>query len=306
MGLPKIIAIVGTNASGKSSIGIELAKKFNGEIISADSRQIYRGFDLCCGKISAEEAKMVPHHLLDIKEIGDFFSEFDFQQMTYSLIPQILDRGRIPFIVGGSGEYVRSVVEGYLYDECPPDAELRSRLEKRSLEELQVQAMLTPEGKSYFSSHPSELLNKRRVIRKLEKIAHGVPLEAQQLVRYNVLQLGITWPKEKLHKRIEERLDSRIRAGMIDEVRVYLENGGSQEYLKSLGLEYKEILLYLIGEYKTLEEFKLKMAQRIKYYAKQQMKFFKKDASIHWLDMNSNYLEEAYSLISMFLAYQSE
>lgn len=301
MGLPKIITIVGPNASGKSSIGIELAKKFNGEIISADSRQLYRGFDLCCGKISAEEAKIVPHHLLDIREIGDSFSVFDFQQMTYALIPQILDRGRTPFIVGGTGEYVRSVVDGFLFTERAPDIELRNRLGKLSLEELQ--AMLTPAGNSYFSSRPSERQNKRRVIGALEKIAHDEPLEPQRAARYNVLQLGITWPKEQLHKRIEERLESRIRAGMIDEVRVYLDNGGSQEYLEKLGLEYKHILLYLTGEYQTLDEFKLKMAQKIRQFAKRQMTYYKTDASIHWLNMNSNYLEEAYSLISKFLAY---
>lgn len=304
MELPKIIAIVGTNASGKSSIGIELAKKFNGEIISADSRQLYKGFDLCCGKISAEEAKMVPHHLLDIKEIGDSFSVFDFQQMTYSLIPQILDRGRTPFIVGGTGLYVRSVVEGFQFNERLPDIELRNRLGKLSLEELQE--MLTPEGKSFFSSRPSDLQNKRRVIGALEKIAYDEPLEPKKFARYNVLQLGITWPKEQLYKRIEDRLESRIRAGMIDEVRVYLDNGGSQEYLEKLGLEYKHVLLYLTGEYQTLDEFKLQMAQKIRQFAKRQMSYYKQDASIHWLNMSSNYLEEAYSLTSKFLAYQSE
>lgn len=306
MGLPKIIAIVGTNASGKSSIGIELAKKFNGEIISADSRQIYRGFDLCCGKISAEEAKIVPHHLLDIKEIGDSFSVYDFQKMAYSLIPQILDRRRLPFIVGGTGLYVRSVVRGFPFTDRSPDIELQNKLEKLPLEELQTQALLTSEGRSYFASRPSDLQNKRRVITKLDKIAHGEPLEAPNIAKYNVLQLGVTWPKEQLYKRIEDRLELRIRDGMIDEVRVYLENGGSPEYLKKLGLEYKHILLYLTGEYQTLDEFKLKMAQEIKHFAKRQMTYFKEDASIHWLNMSSNYLEEAYSLISKFLTYQSE
>lgn len=198
-GFPKIIAIVGTNASGKSSVGIKLAKIFNGEIISADSRQIYRGFDLCCGKITSEEAQIVPHHLLDIKDIGESFSVFDFQKMTYSLIPKILGRKKIPFIVGGTGQYVRSVVEGFPFSERPPDMELRDKLEKLPIEELQ--SMLTPEGKASFASKPSDLQNKRRVIGTLEKIAHGEPLENENVARYNALQLGITWSKEELHNQ---------------------------------------------------------------------------------------------------------
>jgi tRNA dimethylallyltransferase len=298
--LPKIIAIVGTNASGKSSVGIELAKFFNGEIISADSRQLYRGFDLCCGKITTDEAQIVPHHLLNIKDIGEPFSVFHFQKMAYSLIPQILGRNKIPFIVGGTGEYIKSVVEGFPFSDRPPDTELRAELEKLSLEELQ--AMLTPEVKKHFASKPSEFKNKRRLIGAIEKITHNESLEDKNVARYNTLQIGITWPNEVLYKRIQDRLESRIRDGMIDEVRVYLDNGGKEEYLDKLGLEYKYILQYLTGKFQTLDDFKLRMAQEIRRFAKKQKTWFKKDKSIHWIDMSANYLEEAQSLISEFLA----
>ena len=119
----KIVTLVGTNASGKSAVGIELAKTFQGEIISADSRQIYKGFDLCCGKVTQEEARVVPQHLLDVREVGEDFSVFDFQQLAYTAISQILQRGRLPFIVGGTGLYVSAVADGYVLSEKPPRAE---------------------------------------------------------------------------------------------------------------------------------------------------------------------------------------
>jgi len=300
MGLPKIIAIIGTNASGKSSIGVDLAKISNGEIISADSRQIYRGFNLCCGKITTEEMQGVPHHLLDIKDIGEPFSEYDFQKMAYSLIPQILDRDKVPFIVGGTGLYVRSVVEGFTFNERPPDTALRNRLEKLPIEELQ--AMLTAEAKAFFASKPSDLHNKRRLIVAIEKINHGESLEYKNVKRYNVCQLGITWPKEDLYRRIDERLTSRIRDGMIDEVKAYLDNEGNKEYLYGHGLEYRYILWYLTGKYQSLDEFKFELSQAIKHFAKRQMTWFKKDNTIHWIDMSSDYLVQAKALITEFLA----
>ena len=297
--LPKIIAIVGTNASGKSAIGIELAKIFNGEIISADSRQIYRGFDLCSGKITAEEKRSIPHHMLDIKDIGEPFSVFEFQRMAYSLIPQILSRGKTPFIVGGAGLYIRSVVEGFTLNERPPDASLRGELEKLSVDELK--AMLPPEARAFLDSNPSDSRNIRRIIPLLEKIRRGESWRNENNARYNALQLGITWPKEVLHKRIDERLALRIEQGMIGEVEAYLDNGGRSEYLRDLGLEYRYILEYLTGEFQSQDEFKLKLAQAIKRFAKRQMTWFRPDDSIRWIDMSADYIGQARSLVSDFL-----
>ena len=299
MGLPKIIAIVGPNASGKSALGIELAKTFNGEIISADSRQIYRGFDLCCGKASLEERKTVPHHLLDIKDIGEPFSVFEYQKAAYSLISQISFRNKTPFIVGGTGLYVRSVVDGYTFREDSAGTELRDKLEGLTADELR--AMLTPEGKAFLASNISDSNNKRRIIRILVKTALGEPLGYENAAKYDTLQLGVSWPKEKLHERIDGRLASRIRDGMLEEVKGYLENGGNPKHLYDLGLEYRYILWYLTGRFQSLDEFKLEMSRAIKQFAKRQATWFRRDKSIHWIDMTGDYLGQSHSLIADFL-----
>lgn len=295
----KLIAIVGTNASGKSSIGLNLAQKFDGEIISADSRQIFCGFDLCSGKVSDEEAQIIPHHLIDIRNIGEPFSVSDFQDLAYMLIPQIQSRNKIPFIVGGTGLYVSSVVHGYTLNAEPIDQQRRVELEKMSLEELWK--LLTPEGKSYLESKPSDALNKRRIIRVIEKTSNGDSLAHENIPQYDTLQLGVTWSKEILHERIMERLVLRIEQGMINEVKRYLDDGGNPDYLFNLGLEYRHILWYLTGKYRTLDEFVVEMARAIRHFAKKQMTWFRRDKSIVWLEMTSNPEEQASELIYDFM-----
>ena len=296
---PKIITIVGTNASGKSSIGLALAQEFNGEIISADSRQIYQGFDLCSGKVTQEESQVVQHHLINIKKIGEPFSVADFQNYVYSLVPQIIERGKLPFIVGGTGLYVASVVHGYTLYEKTPDFALRERLEGLSIEELKL--MLNREGKEFLDSKISDSLNKRRVIRVLEKTFHGESLEYDNEPKYDVLQIGVTWPKEMLNKRIEERLANRIEQGMLDEVKVYLDNDGNKEFLYDLGLEYRYILWYLTGKYSSFSEFNIELSRAIKRFAKRQMTWFKRDKSIHWIDMTADPITQAKAMIEEFL-----
>ena len=297
--MSKLIAIVGPNASGKSTFGLELAKIVNAEIISADSRQIYRGFDLCSGKITPEEMKTVPHHLIDIRDIGEPFSVFDYQKAAYSIIPQILHRNKVPFIVGGTGLYVHSVIDGYVLREEAADCELRGKLEELCKEELQ--SMLTPEGKAFLAKNPSDYSNKRRIIRVIIKTALGEPLEYENAARYDALRLGVKWPKEKLQERISARLELRIKQGMIDEVKTYLDNGGKQEYLYNLGLEYRYILWYLTGKFRSLDEFKRETEQAIKHFAKRQLTWFRRDAKIHWIDMDVDYTARVHSLVSEFL-----
>jgi tRNA dimethylallyltransferase len=295
----KVIIILGTNASGKSGIGLNLAQKYNGEIISADSRQIYRNFDLCSGKVTAEEIKQVPHHLIDIIDIGTKFSVADYQKCVYEIVPQITNRQHLPFIVGGTGLYLDSVTQGYVLSFDEEDQNYKEYLYTLSNDELWE--LLSPKAMNYLSENPSDSKNRRRIIRILEKEHSGLPLYPQNTPRYDVLQIGVTWDKEQLHTRIMERLCLRIEQGMLDEVGDYLRNGGNPAYLESLGLEYKHILWLFQGKYATIDEFKIGMAQAIRRFAKKQMTWFKRDKTIKWLDMTNNYISEASILIDRFL-----
>lgn len=296
---PILITICGTNASGKSSLGIELAKKYQGEIISADSRQVIRGFDLCCGKVTEEEKAVVPHHMIDICNIGDDYSVTEYQNSVYGLMPQISQRGSIPFIVGGTGLYIDAVVKGYDLSAESVDPDLRKELESKSIDELR--SMLSSAVIEYLQRNNAEYNNKRRIIRAIEKEVHGHGFSPNNQPLYNTLQIGVTWPKEILHKRIDERLKARLEEGMIEEVRSYLHSGGSVNELYKLGLEYKYIAWYVEGRFSSINDFAIEMSRAIKRYAKQQMKWFKRNTSIHWVDMTGDYYLEACKLIDSFL-----
>lgn len=173
----KLICVVGTNASGKSALGIALAQRFGGEILSADSRQIFEGFDLCCGKVTAEERALVPHHLLDVRKIGEPFSVSDYQSECYRLIPEIVGRGHVPMLVGGTGLYVSAVVKGYALMQGEPDEALRKELEGKELEELYP--LLPPQELQRLKGNPSDYRNKRRIIRCIEKSRSGEQAAAE-------------------------------------------------------------------------------------------------------------------------------
>lgn len=299
MDLQKLIVVLGTNASGKSSLGINLAKKYNGEIISADSRQIYRGLDLGSGKVTPEETLGVPHYMIDILDPNIPYSVADFQMQSYKIIDDIIARGKVPFLVGGTGLYVRSIVNGYTFDNTPPNEALRLELEEKSVEELYRLLAEKCNGQVNLADPK----NKRRLIRALEKTYGGKEelKEEKCSPRYRVLQLGVTWPKEILHSRIDERLDKRLGEGMIDEVRALRANGATDDFLYKLGLEYRYILWYLNGKYASLDEMKEELGRAIKRFAKRQMTWFRKDTSIIWLNMDGDYETEAQDKINEFL-----
>ena len=210
---PKLIVIAGTNASGKSGLGVELARMFGGEIISADSRQVFRGYDLGSGKITPEEMQGVPHHLIDVCKSNDFFSMHDFQRLAYEAIDGILARGHVPFLVGGTGLYIASVTEGYVMSDRMPDLSYRDALEQKSTPELY--AMLV----SLVPDVEVDAKNRNRVMRMLEKIHDGDDHRPHSAPRYDCLKLGVTWDRETLKARIDERLEKRMQQGMVDEVR---------------------------------------------------------------------------------------
>ena len=290
----RLIVIAGTNASGKSGLGVELALKYGGEIVSADSRQVFRGLDLGSGKITPEETKGVPHHLIDVCEPGDFFSMADFQRLAYAAIDGILVRGKIPFLVGGTGLYIDAVAQGYELSDVEPDLALRARLE--TYETPALYAML----RAKLPDTEIDPKNRNRVMRALERLAADDYHPGKRCPRYETLMLGVTWDRETLKKRIDERLERRLKAGMVEEVRALLDAGVSTEFLMKLGLEYRYLTKYLLGEM-DYGRMVLELGNAIKRFAKRQMTWFRHEENLHWLNMAGGPAAEAAGLIDGFL-----
>ena len=291
---PKVVAVVGTNASGKSALGIELAKRYGGEVISADSRQVFKGLDLGSGKVTAEEMQGVVHHLIDVREPNEFFSMADFQKMSYAAIEDIRARGRLPMIVGGTGLYVDSVLDGYVLSDKEPDLAYRAELEKLTTPELYDMLMgLTPDAQV-------DRYNRNRVMRMIERIHDGDSAVPTKEKRYESLRLGVSWPRDVLGQRIDERLERRLQEGMIEEVQGLMDRGATTEFLLGLGLEYRFITQYLLGEMGR-EEMLSKLAIAIKQFAKRQMTWFRRNPDIIWLDMAGDYMSQACEAVERFL-----
>lgn len=294
--MKKLIAVVGTNASGKSGLGIALARHYGGEVVSADSRQVYRGLDLGSGKVTSEETEGVPHHLLDVCEPGTFFTMADFQRLAYAAIDDIHARGNLPFLVGGTGLYVDAVCEGYVLSNIEPDLAYRRELEQRSTEELWAMLEAVQPGSGV------DPRNRNRVMRRLEKLHDGDTGGVTRQPRYEVLKLGVTWDRPTLCRRIDERLARRMEQGMLQEVQGLLDAGVSEDFLYRLGLEYRYISQYLLGKGGSEEYMLEELKKAIKRFAKRQMTWFRRDQSIHWLDTRGDALQEAKALIDAFLA----
>ncbi len=294
--MEKLLVITGTNASGKSGLGIELATKYGAEIISADSRQVFKGLDLGSGKVTPEEMRGVTHHLLDVARPNDFFSLSDYQRLAYASIDDILARQKKAFLVGGTGLYVNSVVDGYNLSESAPDPVIRKQVEEKSLEELiEMLKEHNPDALTRV-----DLKNKRRVERAVEKALSGDKEENPSEKRYETFVIGVTWPRDVLYERIRVRLDRRLDEGMIEEVVRLREEGATDEFLYKLGLEYRYILMYLRGEFKDFDEFYETLFKEIRHLAKEQMTWFRKRKDIHWIDMTDDPVKEASAMIEEF------
>ncbi len=293
--MEKLIVIVGQTSSGKSGLAISLANMFDGEIVSADSRQVYRGLDWCSGKVDKNEQKMAAHHLLDIANLGEQFTLFDFQKMAYRKIDEIIARKKVPFLVGGTGLYTRAVVEGYDLTETKPDEVLRKQLLEKSLDELVL--MCGENGIGVAGE-----VTRRRLVRLLEKnhAQKGKKIVQENKPRYDVLQLGIKWPREEIYERIKARLEMRM-PHMIEEIKNLLKNGESKEFLMSLGLEAKHIILFLDGAYQSYDEFFETLLKEERHFAKRQATWYNKEKNIVWLDANGDLLAAAKSEIEKFL-----
>jgi len=276
--MKKILVILGQTATGKSDLAVSLAKKLNGEIISADSRQVYKGLDIGSGKITKREMKGVSHYLIDIISPKKVFSVADFQKMAYQKIDDILKRGKLPIVCGGTGFYLQAIIDGIVLPEIEANRKLRYGLEKKDLTELQL--ILKNLDKKRFAEIDTK--NKVRLVRAIEiACALGKVPRLKKSPKYSVLQIGVTWPTEALHKRIHERLIKRVKTGMIKEVTNLHEDGLSWKRLEALGLEYKYVALFLqnkINKAEMITELETKIVQ----FAKRQKTWFQKDARINW------------------------
>lgn len=294
--MEKLTVITGTTASGKSDIAVELALSHGAEIVSADSRQVFRGLDIGSGKITRDEMKGVPHYLLDVAKPGEFFSMAHFQRLAYDAIDDILSRGRKAFLTGGTGLYINAVVDGYELHDDRPDPELRKSMEEKTAQELiDIIRKVDPAALDRV-----DIKNKRRLERAAEKAMSGRVCDKPSLPRYETLVIGVTWPREVLYERIRIRLDRRLEQGMIEEVKGLREEGVSDDFLYRLGLEYRYILMYLKGEFKDYDAFYNKLFMEIRHLAKEQMTWFRKRKDIHWIDMEGDPIREASDMILRF------
>jgi tRNA dimethylallyltransferase len=277
---PKILVIVGPTASGKTFLSIELAKRFGGEIVSADSRQVYRGLNIGTGKVTLEEMQGVPHHLLDVADPKDTYTVADYVRDGRTAVAGILERGKLPIVVGGTFFYIDALLGRVSSPEVPPNEALREHLETLSAGEL----FSLLERKDPRRAESIDRNNPRRLVRALEIVeALGKVPEVEEAELYDVLTLGISIPNDNLKKSIHERLTQRIHAGMIDEVVSLEEDGLPFERLEELGIEYRHIAEYLRGKI-TDEEMLTEIETKSWQYAKRQMTWMKRDATIHWVN----------------------
>lgn len=293
---PKVLVIVGPTASGKTSLSITLAKKFNGEVVSADSRQVYTGLDIGTGKVTTEEMDGVPHHLIDVVQPSEKYTITEYVRDARNAIEDITKRGKLPIVVGGTFFYIDALLGKIVAPEVPPNEELREKLEELSTDEL----LEILKKKDPDRAHVIDTQNPRRLIRAIE-IAEALgkvpPLKSEEL--YDTLTLGIDISKEKLKEYIHDRLLRRIHEGMIDEVVSLEEEGLSYERLAELGIEYRYIAEYLQGKMTDAELISV-LETKIWQYAKRQMTWLKRDPEIVWIKAGN--VESVITLITKFRA----
>jgi tRNA dimethylallyltransferase len=277
----KIIAVLGPTASGKSDLAVKLAKKFDGDIISADSRQIYKGMNLGSGKITRKEMKKIPHYLLDVASPKRRFSVAQYRKLALKAMDKIMDKEKLPIICGGSPFYLYSLIDGIITPEVSPNWPLRKELEKKSVEKLF--SMLKKLDKERAKTIESK--NKRRLIRALEIILttkKGVPSLKKNPLPYPVLIIGIKRDPTELKALIRKRLKKRLKQGMIAEVEKLKQLPLSWKRLEEFGLEYRYVAQYLQGKI-TEKEMESQLQKAIENFVKRQMNWFKKDQRIKWV-----------------------
>ena len=278
---PAILVILGPTASGKSDLAVTLAKKLNGEVVSADSRQVYKGLDLGTGKITKKEMGGIPHYMLDVASPDRNYSVDRYQKHTYEVIDNILKRGKLPIICGGTGFYIQAIVDGLILPEVKVNRPLRIKLAKLGGDDLyKILHKIDAKRADKIGKE-----NKVRLIRALEIVAAlgGVP-KIKLNPRYTPLQIGLKFEDGMLKDRIKTRLEKRLKKGMLKETEELHKNGLSWKRLEGLGLEYRYMAYFLQNKI-SREEMERQIKLVSFQYAKRQMTWFKRDQRIHWIEI---------------------
>ncbi len=299
---PPLVVILGPTAVGKTELSLQLAERLGGEIISADSRLFYRGMDIGTAKPTPEERRRVPHHMIDIADPDRTWSLAQFQQETLKIIPQILQRGNLPMLVGGSGQYIRAILEGWQIPKSRPDPQLRQALDAWADEiggdGLHARlAVLDPGAAAKIDPR-----NVRRTVRALEVIFHTGRRFSDQRRRgpspYRNLQIGLMRPRAALYERIDKRIDAMLTAGLVDEVRGLLARGYPPDLPTLSAIGYREIIAHLNGEI-SLEEAVVQIRRATRTFVRRQANWFKMDdPHIQWFQVEQGVLQQIEDRIS--------
>jgi len=277
----KIIVILGITATGKSNLAVKIAKKINGEVISADSRQVYKGLDIGTGKITKKEMQGVKHHMLDIINPKIKYTVAQYQKETISAMAEIIKSGKTPIICGGTGFYIDAITKGIIFPEVPPNKKLRKSLEKESAEKLFKILEKLDKSRAKDIKNKNEINNKVRLIRAIE-IAESLgktPKIKEIELPYKFIKIGLFLPKEKLEVKIQKRVQNMFKDGLLKEIKKLKKDGISDKRLKEFGFEY----------YDPTEE---KVIRESIKYAKRQITWFKRDKQIKWFDASKKNLEK--------------
>jgi tRNA dimethylallyltransferase len=302
----KLIVIVGPTAVGKTKTSIEIAKRFNGEIISGDSMQIYKGMDIGTAKITREEMDGIPHHLIDIKNPEEPFSVAEFQQRSKTLITEISNRNHVPMIVGGTGLYIRSVTNNYDFSNVASNSTYREELEQfaKAHGNLALHENLKKvDIESYNKIHPN---NVKRVIRALEifkesgKTMSEYMSEQENDEPYDHIIIGLTMERDMLYERINQRVDIMLEEGLLEEVKK-LYDQGIKDCQSVLAIGYKELYAYFDGNC-SLEEAIETLKRNSRRYAKRQLTWFKNQMEIEWFDMSDGEIDKKIQMIIKIVA----
>lgn len=286
-----VTTIVGPTALGKSSVGVLVARQIDGEIISADSRQVYKELTIGSGKITPWEMGGVPHHMLDVVGLNAHYSVSTYVEQTRAKISEIQARGKTPIIVGGSGLYVDATIQNMQFPDVEPNHVLREELSKKSVEELFARlSEIDPErAQTIDSKNPHRLIRAIEIAEVLGQVPEQTHKDASYL--YDTRQFGLTASAEFLRAQIEKRLDDRLQNGLIDEIKNILKSGVAPDYLESFGLEYRYVTQYVRGAL-SYDDMREQLITKICQYAKRQMTWFKRNKNITWFDREKMSVDE--------------